>query len=69
MAIGDRITSTDRKVLNVGVIALLIGLGGGAVFALTGWEVAKAVAAIAILVGVATVFLGLIRAWWPRNEA
>ena len=69
MALGERISSTDQKVLGLGVIALLVAVAGGGVFALTGWQVAKAVAAVAILVGVATVVVALFRAWLPRNEA
>jgi hypothetical protein len=56
----------DRAVLNVAVVAVLIALGTGITFVVTGWPVAKVLVLIAVPVALVAISIALARAWLPR---
>jgi len=68
MAIGDNIRVTDRTLLNVAIVAVVVALGLGITFIATGWPIAKTALFIASPIALIAVFGALVRAWWPRDE-
>ena len=67
MAIDKNITGTDRTVLNVAIVAALIALALGITFLVTGWPVIMDALQVVGPVAIVAIYVGLARAWWPRN--
>ena len=69
MALSDHISGTDRKVLNVAIVAVLVALGLGVTFLVTNLPIAKTAMFVAGPIAIVAVLAVLIRTWWPRDDA